>query len=384
MHRIATAVLILLPVIGFLPATALGQTPPGGAESAPVPPSVAIPRLNATPPGSVAPVLVPPPTAAPAASGTTEARPTDIPRLSQRPGSVVQGLVPPPTGGAADTRPSVIPRLTAERPGSAAPVLGPPQSAAPAVSSTGARGAAPTAAAPAPGSRIALVIGNSTYLSQHYLPNPFNDAADMADALKRLGFTVTLGVDVRRADMETMLARFAEAARMADTALIYFSGHGLQYKGDSYLFPTDARVRDEADLRRLIKLTDVIEDLAGAHHNRILIVDASRDNEVAQQVAGTLPAERAAAFGHGLAKLPDPEGAFVVSATQPNAVTPDGKGRNSPFTQALLKRMQQTPGATLKALMNGVRTDLAQASGGAQRPDIADGLAGEFVFKAGN
>jgi hypothetical protein len=381
MHRIATAVLILLPVIGFLPATALGQTP-GGAESVSVPPSGAIPRLNATPPGSVAPVLVPP-TVAPAASGTTEARPTDIPRLGQRPGSVVQGLVPPPPASAADTRPSVIPRLTAERPGSAAPVLGPPQSTAPAASSTGARGA-PMPAAPAPGSRIALVIGNSTYLSQHYLPNPLNDAADMADALKRLGFTVTLGVDVRRVDMEAMLGRFAEAARAADTALIYFSGHGLQHKGESYLFPTDARVRDEADLRRLIKLTDLIEDLAGAHHNRILIVDASRDNEVVQHVAATLPAERAAAFGHGLAKLPDPEGAFVVSGTQPNAVTPDGKGRNSPFTQALLKRMQQTPGATLKALMNAVRADLAQASGGAQRPDIAEGLASDFVLKAGN
>ena len=355
MQRIATAVLILLPAIGCLPAPTIGQTLPGAAESARTPPSVALPRLNANPSGNAAPSLGP----APAGGGAADARPTDA-------------------------HPSVIPRLTAERPGSVAPVLGPAAAAASAVSNTGTRAAVPPTPAQASGSRIALVIGNSTYLTQHYIPNPLNDAADMADALKRLGFTVTQGIDVRRAEMEAMLARFAEAARTADTALVYFSGHGLQHLGENYLVPTDARVRDETDLRRLIRLVDVLEDLAAARRNRIVIVDASRDNEIGQQVAAALPAERAAAFGRGLAKLSGPEGAFVVSAAQPNAVAGDGKGRNSPFTQALLRRMQQMPGAALKTLMTGVRADVMQASGGAQRPDIADGLAGEFVFKAGN
>ena len=39
--------------------------------------------------------------------------------------------------------------------------------------------------------RIALVIGNSAY-SSGPLKNPVNDATDMAAALKRAGFTVTL------------------------------------------------------------------------------------------------------------------------------------------------------------------------------------------------
>ena len=39
--------------------------------------------------------------------------------------------------------------------------------------------------------RVALVVGNSTYAHIGRLPNPENDAADMATALRRLGFEVT-------------------------------------------------------------------------------------------------------------------------------------------------------------------------------------------------
>ena len=39
--------------------------------------------------------------------------------------------------------------------------------------------------------RVALVVGNSTYAHIGRLPNPENDAVDMAAALQRLGFDVT-------------------------------------------------------------------------------------------------------------------------------------------------------------------------------------------------
>src|SRR5262245_47458857 len=43
--------------------------------------------------------------------------------------------------------------------------------------------------------RIALVIGNAAYVHTAKLPNPGNDANDMATALKELGFEVILGLD---------------------------------------------------------------------------------------------------------------------------------------------------------------------------------------------
>src|SRR5882724_6268876 len=50
--------------------------------------------------------------------------------------------------------------------------------------------------------RTALVIGNSQY-STGPLRNPVNDARDMAEVLKKVGFAVTVLTDVTQAQMET-------------------------------------------------------------------------------------------------------------------------------------------------------------------------------------
>src|SRR5262252_562788 len=80
-----------------------------------------------------------------------------------------------------------------------------------------------------------------------------------------------------RADMEDLLIRFARKSDQADTALVFYAGHGLQHNGTNYLVPVDARIEDEADLRRLVNLAQVINDLQNAARVRILIVDACRD-----------------------------------------------------------------------------------------------------------
>jgi len=360
------------PVSGLGPAPAVpDSTLPRASASTNV---VAIPRLPAERTGT-APALTPAETIAPDVNGLASARGAGPP-------------VPPP--------PAHIPPLAQARTAAVAANPAPARPAAVAAppGPATAAGAAVTASTPASvrvepanragaARRIALVIGNASYLTLHYIPNPLNDAADMANALKQLGFAVTLGLDLRRTDMDDLLTRFAAEARTAETALVYYSGHGLQHMGENYLVPIDARVRDEADLRRLVRLADVIDDIAGARQNRIVILDASRDNEAGQQPVANPPAGQAAAFGRGLAKLADAAGTLVVSAGRPDEVTADGKGRNSPFTQALLKRMRETPGMAAKALMNAVREDVTRASGGAQRPDMAGGVADDFAFKTG-
>ena len=49
--------------------------------------------------------------------------------------------------------------------------------------------------------QMALVVGNSTYSHIGRLPNPENDAVDMAAALRRIGFEVTTELDVDRGDL---------------------------------------------------------------------------------------------------------------------------------------------------------------------------------------
>ena len=87
---------------------------------------------------------------------------------------------------------------------------------------------------------MALVIGNGAYKNAPKLPNPRNDAQDVAAALTRVGFDTILAVDVDKAGLDDAEIRFARAAREADVAMFYYSGHALQHNGINYLMPVDA------------------------------------------------------------------------------------------------------------------------------------------------
>ena len=52
-------------------------------------------------------------------------------------------------------------------------------------------------AAAAEGKKVALIIGNSAYATGP-LRNPANDAADLAAALREIGFSVATGLDANR------------------------------------------------------------------------------------------------------------------------------------------------------------------------------------------
>src|ERR1700755_1252769 len=94
------------------------------------------------------------------------------------------------------------------------------------------------------------------------LPNPPKDADDMSAALKVMGFEVIDGRDLNKEGLNRILARFARELRGARAAWFYYAGHGLQFLGQNYLLPVDAKVEDEVGLRfEAIKLDDVISTL---------------------------------------------------------------------------------------------------------------------------
>ena len=64
-------------------------------------------------------------------------------------------------------------------------------------------------AAAADGRRLALVIGNSDYVSVPRLDNPKNDATAVAQHLHDLGFSVTLALNLDKAKFEEEVRKFA-------------------------------------------------------------------------------------------------------------------------------------------------------------------------------
>ena len=136
--------------------------------------------------------------------------------------------------------------------------------------------------------RVALVVGNSTYSHIARLPNPENDAADMAAALRRLGFEVTTAQDADRTSLNEALRVFTRESVGADVALVFYAGHGLEMDGVNYLVPMDARLERDTDVRfETVALDDVLAATAGASL-RIVILDACRNNPLARSMQRTV------------------------------------------------------------------------------------------------
>src|SRR6202000_504100 len=143
-------------------------------------------------------------------------------------------------------------------------------------------------------------------------------------ALKRSGFETILATDLDKAAMDEVTIRFARAARTADVALFYYSGHALQFNGVNYLAPVDATLADESDLRRMMRVDEIVSDLQQAKSLRILVLDSCRDNPLAEQLRRSIGTTRSVPMGRGLAKIDAPPGMIMAYATQSRRTAEDG------------------------------------------------------------
>lgn len=230
--------------------------------------------------------------------------------------------------------------------------------------------------------RIALVVGNAAYTNAGVLANPANDAGDMANALRQLGFEVIAGADLDKRSFDSKLREFSRALPKADVALLFYAGHGLQISGRNYLVPVDAQLQTERDLDfEGVSLDFILKQMEIERDGRtsIVLLDACRDNPLARNLARTM-GTRSASIGQGLAQVQAGVGTFVAYSTQPGNVALDGQGRNSPFTTALTKALTQ-PERTLTSIMIDVRKDVLAATNGRQVPWDHSALTGEFYFR---
>jgi len=232
--------------------------------------------------------------------------------------------------------------------------------------------------------RVALVVGNSNYSNASlFLSNPRNDATDVAAALRGVGFEVLQVIDANKRDLDLNMAKFARLAIDADAALFYYAGHAVQYQGRNYLMPTDAEVEDEISFRyQMTPLDDVRAALDRGDGVKIVILDACRNNPIAERLNRIANGgqTRSAATTRGLARIDKTQGMVVAYATAADDVALDGNNAvNSPFTQALIKEMQE-PGLEIGTMFRRVARDVNDATGGRQRPETSISLLSEYYL----
>ena len=126
-----------------------------------------------------------------------------------------------------------------------------------------------------PPTRIALTVGISAYEHINSLKTPLSNAAEIASALERLGFLVVRVKNADKATLESALREFHDKASNAEVAVVFFSGHGVEYDGDHYLIPVDAQLNTRKDIAAAgVPLRGVMDLLEPASVLRLILVDA--------------------------------------------------------------------------------------------------------------
>lgn len=223
--------------------------------------------------------------------------------------------------------------------------------------------------------RIAFVIGNSHYSnSEMNLANPKNDATDVAEKLKNLGFEVVLKLDATLEDMDKGLSSFREKAKEYDVAMFYYAGHGIQSKGVNYLIPTNIDNLAEDNMKYkcvdMERVLDVMED--SKCKLKIVILDACRNDPLSRRwhrSAGT----------RGLSLMNAPTGTIISFSTAPGSTALDGKGRNSPYTEAFLNTLDM-PNLDVFHFFQKVGASVLDKTQRSQNPWLSVSFTGDFYF----
>ena len=221
------------------------------------------------------------------------------------------------------------------------------------------------------GQRVALIIGNSDYEFAP-LKNPINDAQDMAQALRELGFDIIYKENLDQNDMKRVIREFGAKIRKGGVGLFYYAGHGLQVKGENYLIPINMKVESEEEVEyEAVDTGLVLAQMESAGNSmNIVILDACRNNPFVRSFRSA---------SRGLAQMNAPSGTLIAYATAPGSVASDGNVRNGLYTQELLKNIK-TPGLGIEDVFKRVRIAVRNLTQGKQTPWESSSLIGDFYF----
>ena len=230
-------------------------------------------------------------------------------------------------------------------------------------------------AAHAAETRVALIIGNSTYQKADMrLPNPANDAAAMARALKAAGFDVISKLNAKRTDFYHAVDEFSAKIGRDPHAvgLFYYAGHAVQADGINYLIPVDAEIEAQSDLEaNAFDAGRMLRAMKGAQNEmNIVILDSCRNN----------PLPKTRGMDRGLARMEAPSGTFIAYAAAPGQTAQDGAaGTNGVFTGEFIKAMAE-PGVPLEQMFKKVIIGVKADTKGAQQPWSEASIQGDFYF----
>jgi uncharacterized caspase-like protein len=233
------------------------------------------------------------------------------------------------------------------------------------------------------GTRTALVLGNASYPGMK-LVNATNDARLVATTLKNLGFRVRLLADASFEDLLTAVKAWLAESERSRVRMLYFAGHGAQYRGQNFLLPIDARLRSEDDLPGAsLNVQDLTDRLSRFETGvNLVVLDACRSapgipNPGSMRSRGSAAVQPSSS---GLSATLAPRGTLIAYATAPGAVAADNPQVGHSIYTLHFVRHLSTPGLPIEAVFKRTRAAVLAASGGTQVPWESSSLVNDFCL----
>jgi hypothetical protein len=222
--------------------------------------------------------------------------------------------------------------------------------------------------------RLALVIGNATYMHAAPLENTIKDAKTVAITLEEeLDFEVRKFENLDYTGFINAVKDFSSRVHQYDVTMIFFAGHGIQVDGKNYMIPVDARLDNKSDVPfetiETEKILNILSQTDDENLN-ILVLDACRNNPFRGWTRGG---------ADGLASVYPPSGTIIAYATSPGSYASDGTGENGLYTRELVKQLKKSQ--RIEDVFINTRIAVEEKSKGMQSPWELARLRGKYYLK---
>lgn len=195
---------------------------------------------------------------------------------------------------------------------------------------------------------VALLIGNSSYWDVP-LSSVENDLHNMSEALEAVGFDVAVRKNLKEPkNFLDALEGVVKEKRAGpdDVLLVYYSGHGLEIDGKTYLLGTGLRTSERFGEEIRVHAQSAEELLALMERKdpgtRVLMVEACRNDLMIEERGGVTTAKRSG-FAFNRSGVPN---TYIMFANRPGAPTPARSeyGLMGPFTESFIEALRATSG----------------------------------------
>ncbi len=140
-------------------------------------------------------------------------------------------------------------------------------------------------------------MGINDYREITPLQKAVGDAEALKVTLERLGFSVDLVLNADRREFNCAVSAFQTSLDPGDTALVHFSGHGVEIDGQNYLLAADIP-KPQSGQQDFIKseamsLGDLMQRIASSGAGTRIFIIALAATILSREAAGAASTERA-------------------------------------------------------------------------------------------